>query len=247
MGFREFVRARPRLDRLRKDVRFVQQIPRRGLSGPKARAAWRVRRYTLLSYDRLATLHDLARLAPQGAFVECGVFEGGSAGMAALSNPHRDMWLFDSWEGLPEPGPEDVAVEGHRRAAGWNYAEQQRVEELMFDRLHLSRSCVHLIRGWFQDTVPESRDQIGPIALLHLDGDWYESIKLCLDQLYEQVVSGGFVVVDDYHHWQGCKKAVDEFLATREQVLLQTAGNAVHWRKPAQAPTTRRRVPTITS
>jgi hypothetical protein len=235
MNVREFVRTRPRLNRLRKDVRFAQQIPPRDLVKPRARAAWRVRRYTLLSYDRLASLHELARRAPEGAFVECGVCAGGSAGMAALGQPGREMWLLDSWEGLPEPGPEDIAIQGHRRAAGWNRAEQARVEELLVEKLCVPSSRLHLVRGWFEDTVPKTRAEIGSIALLHLDGDWYESIKLCLDQLYDQVTANGFVAVDDYHHWRGCKKAVDEFLAAREPVDLETVGGAVHWRKPAHA------------
>jgi hypothetical protein len=59
------------------------------------------------------------------------------------------------------------------------------------------------------------RDEVGPIGVLRLDGDWYESTKCCLDQLFDQVVPGGYIIIDDYGHWEGCRHAVDEFLAHR--------------------------------
>jgi len=65
----------------------------------------------------------------------------------------------------------------------------------------------------FQDTFPSVRT--GDIALLHIDADWYESVKLCLERFYDSVQPGGFVVIDDYGHWEGCKKATDEFLRNR--------------------------------
>jgi len=61
--------------------------------------------------------------------------------------------------------------------------------------------------------VPIESKRMGPIALLRLDGDWYESTKICLDGLYNHVVPGGVVVIDDYGHWEGCRRAVDEFIA----------------------------------
>jgi hypothetical protein len=68
------------------------------------------------------------------------------------------------------------------------------------------------VKGWFDQTLPASRDRIGPIALLRIDGDWYASVRCCLDNLYDQVVDGGFVVLDDYYAWDGCTIAVHEFL-----------------------------------
>jgi O-methyltransferase len=56
------------------------------------------------------------------------------------------------------------------------------------------------VKGWFAQTIPGVRDQVGPIALLHLDGEWYESTKTCLDLLHDSVVPAGWVVVDDYGH-----------------------------------------------
>jgi O-methyltransferase len=226
---KRLVRRSAFLNRLRKQIRFIQSIPAADYPSGKARAALRVRPFTLLSYERLAALWDAARAAPSGAFVECGVWSGGASGMMLLADPRREAWLFDSWEGLPEPGPQDVAVQGHVREKGWNFAEQSRVEHLLFEKLRMHRERIHLIPGWFDDTLPTTRPTIGPIAVLHLDADWYESTKVCLEQLYDLVVPGGVVAVDDYFHWRGCAQAVDEFLG--ESIEMRRVGDAAHWRK----------------
>ena len=225
---RAFVRSRPRLDGIRRAVRFYQQVsPREWLRPGKLLAARRARPYTLVSYPRLSRLYDLVSgLAEEhipGTIVECGVCNGGSAAMMALAARHggvdRDIWLFDSWEGLPEPGPFDVTAAGARRERGWNLGSKEVVEHLLFARLRLPRSRVHLVKGWFDETLPRHRAALAPIALLHLDGDWYESTKVCLDELYDVLSPGAYVVLDDYGHWQGCKKAVDEFVASRGLAL----------------------------
>ncbi|MFM7447889.1 MAG: TylF/MycF/NovP-related O-methyltransferase, partial [Leptolyngbyaceae cyanobacterium] len=74
----------------------------------------------------------------------------------------------------------------------------------------------HLIKGWFQDTVPVYRDKVGPIAILRLDGDWYESTKIPLDNFYDLIVPGGAVIVDDYATCFGSRRAVDEFRLNRD-------------------------------
>jgi hypothetical protein len=72
---------------------------------------------------------------------------------------------------------------------------------------------VHLVPGWFQDTLQNA--PVESISLLHLDGDWYESVKMCLDSLYDKVSPGGAIQFDDYGHWAGARKAVDEFMMNR--------------------------------
>ena len=150
--------------------------------------------------------------------------------MMSLADPARHLWLFDSWQGLPEPGDRDISFQGHRRHAGWNHAERPQVEHFLLEKLGLDPKLVHLVQGWFDETLPTARMEIGPIALMHLDGDWYASIRTCLEVLYDAVVPGGFVVVDDYFHWQGCAQAVDGFLASREPVELKRVGVAAWWR-----------------
>ena len=72
---------------------------------------------------------------------------------------------------------------------------------------------LHYHQGWFQDTLPEQHKELDRIAMLRLDADWYASTKLCLDHFFYSVVAGGFVIIDDYGAYDGCRKAVDEFLA----------------------------------
>ena len=77
------------------------------------------------------------------------------------------------------------------------------------------RINVIIVKGWFQDTLILNQIRIGPIALLRIDGDWYESTKVCLECLFDNVANGGYVIIDDYGFFPGCRKAVDEFLASR--------------------------------
>lgn len=182
----------------------------------------------MLSYPKLAGLWELVRTAPPGAVVECGVWRGGSAAMIARADPERVLWLFDSWEGLPEPGPLDVATDGRRVLGGENLASAADVQEA-FRGLSVQP---HLVAGWFEDTLPARKHEIGPIAVLHLDGDWYDSIKVCLRELHDQVVAGGIVAVDDYRGWQGCRAAVDEFLTGRDVERFDLADGAIAWRIP---------------
>ena len=88
----------------------------------------------------------------------------------------------------------------------------EQVSELLFYKLNLPRNKINLIKGWFQDTIPAYRDKVGNIAILRLDGDWYESTKIPLENLYTNISPGGYVIIDDYATCFGSKKAVDEFI-----------------------------------
>ena len=88
-------------------------------------------------------------------------------------------------------------------------------KKIFFEILKLNEKNVVIKKGWFRDTLPVSKNEIGKIAILRLDGDWYESTKVCLDNLYDKVASGGYIIIDDYGHWEGAKKATDEFLAKK--------------------------------
>ncbi len=206
----------------------------------KVRAAIRlVRGNTMSSFERLATLWQqvsyLDRHKIAGALVECGVWKGGSAGMMALAHlqeaqghPTRPLHLFDSFEGLPEPGAldgqraEDYSgnrMNGKMESIGKCVGPIEDVKRLLFAELHYPEKLVHFHQGWFQDTMNENLVEPARISLLRLDGDWYESTMVCLKVLYPRVVSGGIIVMDDYGHWEGCKRATDEFLATLHQPI----------------------------
>jgi O-methyltransferase len=159
-----------------------------------------------------------------GALVECGVAKGGCSAMMALTSRYfgarRKLWLFDSYEGLPDPTVDDFKGEKAGEiigplAKGMLVGTVEQVKDLMFNKCSVSEDEVHLVKGWFQDTVPGTKDRVGKIAVLRLDGDWYESTKCCLENLYDSVTEGGYLIIDDYGTCFGCKRAVDEFLIKR--------------------------------
>jgi hypothetical protein len=187
-------------------------------SARKHRLFRRVRHHTLASRRHLNTLVELGRRieatrAP-GVIVECGVYRGGSAAVLAVAtSPSRELYLFDSFAGLPPPGERDGGPAGTRYRAGWCAANPEDVQAI-FDRLAIPRSRAHIIKGWFADTLQAT--SVPPIALLHIDADWYESVRLCLERFYPCVIPGGFVVLDDYGRWEGCTRAADEFLRSQD-------------------------------
>lgn len=164
----------------------------------KLRLAFAVRPYTMLSYPRLSKLYEVARRLHEeginGSFVECGVWNGGSAGIVAAAvknDENRHCWLFDSWEGLPEPTEDDISYTGEQGERGMALGAEEKVRGLLFKKLELSQETIHLVKGWFNDTLPIHKEHVGDIALLHLDCDWYESVKFCLNELYDSVTPGG--------------------------------------------------------
>ena len=202
--------------------------------------------YTMVGKRRLlnacVSVDEVYRLEIAGAIVECGVWRGGCAAAMAAVSEHRggsrDVWLLDSFEGLPEPTERDGA-RAHEWMAGATVEQRcvanvHEVEALLFDKFHLPRERVHIRRGWFENTVPAAAPEIGPIAVLRLDADWYESTRICLEYLYPNVSDGGIVIIDDYGYWEGCRRATDELLQSIGVVEL-TAIDAcgVFFRKKA--------------
>ena len=181
------------------------------------RLVLKVRKNTAVFVPRLASLYKLSkeidRLQVPGDIVECGVYNGGSSALIASvckDSSRRNIWLFDSFEGLPQPTEKD----GNKaQSCGWwCHGDLDKVKQI-FQDLSISESRVRIVKGWFHETFPCA--QIQDIALLHIDADWYESVKLCFERFYDNVRPGGFIVIDDYGHWEGCKRATDEFLESR--------------------------------
>jgi O-methyltransferase len=195
----------------------------------------RVRPYTLVSREKLAVLcrliATLDRDGIPGAVVECGVFRGGAAAvMARQAGGARALYLFDSFEGLPPPTDEDGAIAERQFRAGWCASSEAEVRQA-FAAAGAATANLHIVKGWFAETFP--RTTLPGIALLHIDADWYESVRLCLDTWYDRIVAGGFLVLDDYGRWEGCTRAVDEFLQARGLPALERTGSAGHYlRKP---------------
>tara|TARA_Y100001968_G_scaffold333447_1_gene396315 strand:- start:1014 stop:1892 length:879 start_codon:yes stop_codon:yes gene_type:complete len=182
-------------------------------------------KYSLVGWEGMEATYQVTRRIfsnkISGDLVECGVAEGGSALLLCRLNEeydeNRQVWLFDSFEGLPEPTDDDFKsgkTGFHVRPLpkGSCLGTIENVSNLLFDKYRIDRSNVELVKGWFQDTLPNKASKIDQIAVLRLDGDWYESTKCCLIHLYSKVVPGGVVILDDYISCFGCKKATDEFL-----------------------------------
>jgi len=236
--------------RLKVYFQFIKELSSIGLNPEKIKLFFKVRCHTMVTPKRLNNVYELIdrieREGEKGVVAECGVWKGGCVAiMAYILKKHdsnRKIWAFDSFEGLPEPTPAD-GRKAKAYAGGSNtgklvsindcVASVEDVKEV-FKKLDLTQKNLVIKKGWFQETLPQARKTIGKIALLRLDGDWYESTKVCLDNLYIKVVSGGYVILDDYHHWEGCKKAVDEFIKENKiDVKLQDIdGEGVYFQKP---------------
>ena len=132
----------------------------------------------------------------------------------------RNYYLFDSFEGLPDA--KDIDGEG---ALKWQadktsigYFDNCRAEidwaEKAMNLAHAKNT--RFIKGWFNETLPSTIIS-EPIALLRLDADWYESTMDCLDNLFDKVATNGFIIIDDYHTWDGCSKAVHDFLSKNKK------------------------------
>jgi O-methyltransferase len=192
----------------------------------------------MLSAERLLNLEwSVARVVREGVpgdLVECGTAKGGSAALLALSlrrlKAARKVYIFDTFEGLPPPTPEDPDYNKALPYEGQCRGELKDVQKL-FEKLGVLNYAV-FVKGRFQDTLPVT--QLPPISLLHLDGDWYDSTMVCLEHLWDRVSPGGIVQIDDYGAWEGCRKAVDEFFQRRNSVqTLHTIDDTGRWLKKA--------------
>jgi O-methyltransferase len=200
-------------------------------------------KFTMVGNQNLKLLYDLVsevikRQLP-GDIVECGVWNGGSAaimGVASmedtLEKKTRGIWLFDSFEGLPPPGDQDGDLERQAYFPGWNKGNVELVQEV-FGKFGYPSENLKIVPGWFNETI--IREPIEKIAILHIDADWYESVKTVLELLYPRVVPGGFVVLDDYGLWPGCQRAVLEYFSEHEiseMIIREVGKQGAYFRKP---------------
>jgi hypothetical protein len=199
-------------------------------------------------------LHCETRNIP-GAYVECGVWKGGATGMMALANlqhgeARRQLHLFDSFQEICEP---DARVDGERAvretqewSKGGTFGRLVPLQgfydafggpgtiaenrDLLEQQIGYDPAFVRYHEGWFQETIPRDHADIGPVAILRLDSDWYASTRICLEFLFDKVVAGGFVIIDDYGTYDGCRLAVDEFLSNRRlPLLLNRVNQDIHY------------------
>jgi O-methyltransferase len=197
-----------------------------------------VRVHTMTSPERLYALIQAVRYvaaaAVPGGIVECGVWRGGSMMAAARTliecrDAGRELYLFDTYEGMSPPTSRDVALDGQSAtvllgeqdrsdpASAWCQAGLEDVRAAMATTGY-EPGRVRFIKGKVEETIPRSAPQ--RIAVLRLDTDWYESTRHELEHLYPRLSPGGVLIIDDYGHWAGCRQAVDEYFASRNINLL---------------------------
>lgn len=198
----------------------------------------RIRGLTMTSAERVEALLDAVAYVTTrnipGAFVECGVWRGGSVmamllKLQAVRAEPRDVYLYDTFEGMTAPTDADTSRYDPPAQETWQQAQQKgdRAWHSLFGPESFSEASVrdnlvatgypaarlHLVKGDVMQTLPATIPE--QIALLRLDTDWYESTHHELVHLWPRVVPGGVVIFDDYGHWDGCRKAVDEYFGPR--------------------------------
>lgn len=196
----------------------------------------RVRPHTMTSPQRvqaliLATRYIVKRRIP-GAIVECGVWRGGSMLATARTlldagDTTRELYLFDTFSGMPEPGPDDVRAHDGTAASAIlkDPGEEQTRAEASLDTVRATMALckfdpllVHYVAGRVEETVPAAAPKA--IALLRLDTDWYESTRHELEHLFPRLSAGGVLIIDDYGWWAGARRAVDEYFVGHSEPIL---------------------------
>jgi hypothetical protein len=211
--------------------RFNPELRQKGID-------WPLFGYTMTGRNRLDRLQQCIETILSydipGDVVETGVWRGGSMILAAalLEGTDRTIWCCDSFEGMPVPTTGEHTATEDFSDLDYLAVSLDQVKN-NFARYGLLSDRVQFLKGWFCDTLPAA--PIERISLLRLDGDLYESTRDALVPLYPKVSKGGFVIVDDYNSWPGCKQAVDEYRARHgiTSPLVPIDNAAVYWRVQA--------------
>jgi hypothetical protein len=154
-----------------------------------------------------------------------------------LNITNRNVWVADSFEGLPTPDKEKNPLEAETseviKLMYQNFAVGLQEVENNFERFDLLDGQVKWLKGWFKDTLPSA--PIEKLALIRLDGDYYDSTIDSLSNLYDKLSVGGFVIVDDYGEdsWTECRRAIHDFRATKNILgpIIPVDSVCVYWRK----------------
>lgn len=197
-----------------------------------------VKNYTMTSRERLFSLIEATKYVVEknivGDIVECGVWRGGSMmtvihTLQNLNHLSKFLYLYDTYEGMSDPTDVDYSKDGNaaidllkkkkktKEDTLWAYATLEDVKENIY-KLDYPKDRITFIKGKVEDTIPRSVPHA--ISLLRLDTDWYESTKHELVHLFPLLSSGGVIIIDDYGHWQGAKKAVDEYFEENKVKVL---------------------------
>lgn len=191
----------------------------------------RVLPYTLISPERAWALTEAIRYVVgrglEGAVVECGVYRGGACLLAAevlasLGETKKEIWLYDTFSGMTDPTDEDrIAVSGepveNRDPRGWWTSSREEVEKIL-ELSDYPRNRYRFVEGDVEETL--GRQTPDRISVLRLDTDWYASTRIELEILYPKLVNGGVLLIDDFGHFTGARKAVVEYFSERNETVL---------------------------
>lgn len=207
----------------------------------------KIRPYTMLGDKRLFSIYSLAKKACEenipGNFVECGVAGGGATAILAYvskkySRIPRKVFAFDTFDGMPEPSEKDRQINSGIGAeeSGWGTGTcAAPIENVRTACREVgAEDLLVAVPGLFDDTLPKTRNQIGSIAFLHADADWYESQLSIFTHLYDALALKALVQVDDYGYWSGSREAIDEFQQGRglRFTMQDIDGNGVWFQRP---------------
>jgi O-methyltransferase len=204
-----------------------RKLTNRIVLDPEESLLRRVMPYTMVDTYRLKNLIRLGNYVNsqniEGDFVECGVYKGGSA---AILSKHlsktRKLWLYDSFEGMPETTEKDG--KSAQDFVGDCVGSVEEVREVM-QLVSTSKEQYILKKGWFSETFCEELPK--QIAILHCDADWYDSVTLVLETFYKLIPDGGCVILDDFGYWEGCREAFYDFcFKHNEKPLLERVGDS---------------------
>lgn len=183
----------------------------------------------------LATDKSLAN----GCIVECGTWRGGmSAALISVGGRDREYFFFDSFAGLPPPderdGPEAFSWAKNTKGPRYFNNCSASLSEFLqtIKTTNYKPEVVHILQGDIGDTFLTVSTP--PVAILRVDVDWYRSTAQCLDKFWDYVIPGGIIILDDYYDWEGCRKAVHDFLSSRHasEAINQSAfGKVAYIRK----------------
>ncbi len=192
-----------------------------------------VKNYTLLDTERLLSLwtlvKDINHRQVIGDIVECGAYKGGSSAvLRAAMGPHRRLWIYDSFRGMPETsqgdGPEAKKWVGECVGSVGNVMEILRATGASDEEF-----IIH--EGWFENSFKQTLPKT--VALLHCDADWYQSVMITLQAFYPLMPKGACIILDDFGYWEGCRSAYYDFcLKSGERPLLERIGKfQAYWIK----------------
>ena len=209
------------------------------------------RSFTMTSVERMYSLYQavgyIINNKLEGDLIECGVWKGGSAMLMAtfLSNRkiyNRKLILYDTYEGMSDPTEVDKDFNGVPAAKQlessvknddsmiWCYSTFENVKENLA-LTGFPPENVMMIKGKVEETIPSDIPS-KQIALLRLDTDWYKSTYHELEHLYPLLIKNGILIIDDYGHWEGCRKAVDDYFDQSDSkplmMRIDVTGRIVH-------------------